>query len=467
MRLGDWLAAEGGLSFWMKVTFVHPSIGRRSGEDYMRTWQMESLPVAALAALTPRDIEIAFFDDRMEAINFDEPTDLVAIPVETYTAKRAYQIASTYRRRGVPIVMGGFHATLLPGEVSRYAEATVIGEAEGVWIEVLDDARHKTLKRIYRSQDRLTLAGARFDRSVFRGKRYLPMGLIETGRGCSFPCEFCAIQTFFGQTHRRRPVDDVVAELRTIQHDRKLFFFVDDNFAGNISAAKELAKAIAPLNIRWVTQMSIDAAHDEDAVAMFARSGCRGVLIGFESLDKMTLRAMGKKFNTMGGGYGKALDNLRRHGVRVYGTFLFGYGSETPETFDRVVEFAQDHKFFLAAFNHLTPFPGTPLYKRLQDEGRLKFDAWWLDDTYAYNTLPFETGGLPGEEITRLCVEARKRFYTLPSMLRRGFNRANRGDFTMTRAFFIINLLHRAEVNKRHLLPFGDPNWTGELLEAV
>jgi radical SAM superfamily enzyme YgiQ (UPF0313 family) len=130
----------------MRITFVHPSIGRRPGENYMRTWQMESLPVAALSALTPDDVETRFYDDRMEPVAYDEPADLVAIPVETYTAKRAYQIASEYRRRGVPVVMGGFHATLMPQEVSRYAEATVMGEAEAIWPEIVDDARHGTLK---------------------------------------------------------------------------------------------------------------------------------------------------------------------------------------------------------------------------------------------------------------------------------------------------------------------------------
>ncbi|NJM83852.1 MAG: B12-binding domain-containing radical SAM protein [Tabrizicola sp.] len=451
----------------MKITFVHPSIGRRKGEDYMRTWQMESLPVAALKALTPPAVQTAFYDDRMEPVAFDAPTDLVAIPVETYTAKRAYQIATEYRRRRVPVVMGGFHATLMPDEVAEYADAVVIGEAEAIWPEVVDDARHGRLKQRYKGHDRTHLDGVRFDRSVFRGKRYLPLGLVETGRGCRFPCEFCAIQTFFGQTHRRRPVDEIIAELHEIRADKQLFFFIDDNFAGSIPLARELAEALAPVGIRWVTQMSIDAAHDEDFVATLARGGCRGVLIGFESLERETLRLMQKKFNTMGGGYGPALANLRRHGIRVYGTFIFGYGTETTETFENAYDFAADNNFFLAAFNHLTPFPGTALYNRLAEENRLHHKAWWLEDSYAYNTLPFDTGGMGGEAITRACVVLRKRFYSIPNMIKRGFSAVNRSDFTMLRAFFLINALHRAEVNKRHLLPFGDPDFSGPLLKRA
>ena len=204
---------------------------------------------------------------------------------------------------------------------------------------------------------------------------------------------------------------------------------------------------------------------------LLARSGCRGVLIGFESLDKANAAQDGQEVqHQWAAAMARRSPNLRRHGIRVYGTFIFGYGTETEQTFRDSVDFAEEHRFFLAAFlNDLTPFPGTPLYNRLSMDGRLTYDAWWMDDRYSYNTLRhLDTGGLPGEEITRLCVEARKRFYSIPSMLRRGFDRLNRGEFTMMRAFFlVINFLHRAEVGKRHMLPFGDPHWRGELIKAA
>jgi radical SAM superfamily enzyme YgiQ (UPF0313 family) len=447
----------------MKLTLIHPAIGHRAGESYIRTWQMEPLPIAVLAGLTPPDVELSFYDDRMEAIPFDAPTDAVAIPIETYTAARAYQIASEYRRRGVPVVMGGFHASLAPEEVSRYAEAVVTGEAESVWAEVVDDLRHRTLRARYHGEQR-PLAEIRISRRLFQGKRYLPIGLIETGRGCPFPCEFCAIQTFFARSYRARPPADVVAELAELKTTKRVFFFVDDNFAGDLKSGKPLLAELESLDIRWVTQMSINAAHDEDFLAAMRRAGCRGVLIGFESLDEANLRLMNKRFNTMQGGYATALANLRRHGIFVYGTFIFGYDHDTEASFDRAVDFATEHGMYIAAFNHLTPFPGTPLYKRLERERRLRFDAWWVDPEYRYNALPFRPVALTPEQVTDGCVAARRRFYSWPSIARRSLSHWQ--DFYVFRNFFLVNAMHRNEITKRNGYPLGDETWRGELLEV-
>ncbi|MEA2164431.1 MAG: hypothetical protein QOK37_2558 [Thermoanaerobaculia bacterium] len=447
----------------MKLTFIHPAVGHRAGESYVRTWQMESLPIAVLSGLTPPDVETVFYDDRMETIDFDAPTDAVAIPIETYTAARAYQIASEYRKRGVPVVMGGFHATLVPEEVARFADAVVTGEAEGAWPQVIDDLRHGTLLRRYHGAQQ-PLANIKIDRRLFRGKRYLPIGLVETGRGCHFPCEFCAIQTFFSRTYRTRPVEDVIAELSVLKAEKNVFFFVDDNFASDLKSGKPLLAELAKLNIRWITQMSIDAAHDEDFLAELHRAGCRGVLIGFESLDEDNLKLMNKRFNTMKSGFRGALANLRKHRIFVYGTFIFGYEHDTHKSFDEAVDFATEEGMYIAAFNHLTPFPGTPLYKRLQSEGRLRFEAWWLDPEYRYNAVPFQPKALTPDEVTAGCVSARRRFYGWPNIMRRS-TRHMRDTFVF-RNFFLVNALHRNEISQRNGYPLGDENWRGQLLEV-
>lgn len=451
----------------MRLTIIHPCVGRRAGDrSYVRTWQMEPLPAATLAGLTPKDVDIRFYDDRMEGIPFDEAADLVAISVETYTARRAYQIASAYRSRGVPVVMGGFHPSLCPDEVAKHAEAVVVGEAEENWPLLLDDFRHGQMKKFYRTTGRPSLERMRPDRSIFRGKRYLSVGLVEAGRGCHFKCDFCAVQTVFRSSQTRRPVDMILEELRAIKDSRKLIFFVDDNITSNLAQAKEFLRALIPLKLRWVSQSSITAAHDEEFLDLMVRSGCQGVLIGFESLNPANLAAMNKTFNLSRGGFEKALANLRRHRIRIYGTFVFGYDGDTAASFTPTVEFAQDHGFYIAAFNHLTPFPGTPLYARLQNEGRLLYNAWWLDESYTYNLISYKPAGIEPEELRRQCIGARRKFYSWPSILRRGFDPVNRANGFMWRNFYLINAMHRGDVSLRDHYPLGDESWTGPFIPA-
>ena len=451
----------------MRLTLVHPCIGRRRGQPYIRTWQMEPLAPATLAGMTPRGdgTVVKFYDDRTENIPYGEPTDLVAMSVETYTAKRSYQIASEYRRRGVPVVMGGFHPTLVPDEASEYAESIVVGEAEGLWPEVLRDFRSGRLRRVYKQARRPALTGLRPDRSIFEGKRYLPVGLVEAGRGCHLQCEFCAIQAYFKNTQTRRPADEIIEEIRRIK--KPLIFFVDDNITSNMEQAKEFFRKLIPLKIRWVSQASINAAHDEEFLRLIKASGCQGLLIGFETLNPENLKRMRKSFNMMKGGYEKALENLRRHEIRLYVTFILGYDEDNGDTLRETLEFAQRHKFYIVAFNHLTPFPGTPLYKRLEKEGRLLYDRWWLDPGYRYGMVPFAPRGITAQEVKDRCIEARQGFYGFRSIFQRGLDfKVNSKNWFMWSHFFSINLLFRSEVLQRKDFPLGDEAYTAPLEKA-
>lgn len=453
-----------GVNARMRLTLIHPCVGRWAGDQkYIRSWQMEPLAPAAVAGLTPPDVDVRFYDDRLEVIPYDEATDLVAISIETYTARRAYQIATEYRQRGIPVVLGGFHATLCPEEASLYADAVIVGEAEDLWATVIDDARHNTLQRFYRQDNRPNLARTRIDRSIFEGKRYVPVTLIEAGRGCHFRCEFCAVQSYFGATQLRRPIDHILEEVAQSRKRNSFYFFVDDNITSNFEEAKDLYRELGRLKIRWVSQASINAAHDEEFLDLISRSGCQGLLIGFESLERDTLRMMKKKFNTMGGGYEVALEKLRRYNIRLYATFVFGYGNDTARTFDETVRFANEHRFYMAAFNHLTPFPGTPLYARLKEEGRLLYDSWWLDPSYTYNKIPFQPELLEPGELQELCIKARAEFYSVKNILRRFADPVNRSNAFMARQFPLINFMMRREVQQRNDLPLGDEGWSGQL----
>jgi len=427
---------------------------------------MEPLPPAMLAALAPSYVDTKFYDDRLEDIPFDEPTDLVALSVETYTAKRAYQIATEYRKRGVPVVMGGFHATLCPKEVSEYSDSILIGEAEGLFAQLIDDYQNGTPKKVYKSKVRPSVLGASPDRSIFRGKRYLPINLVEFSRGCKFVCEFCAIQSAYNATHRCRPIENVIEEVKRIRKPGRMIFFIDDNLTSNLDAAKELMRQLIPLKVRWVSQCDISVAYDPEALELMKRSGCQGVLVGFESLDRVTLKSMNKGFNMMQGGPVEAISNFQKHGLRLYGTFIFGNDHDTPETFSQTLEFAIEQGLFIGAFNHITPFPGTPLYRRLENEGRLIYENWWLDERYRYGDAPFSPGKMSPEQLSKYCIEAREAFYSWNGIFRRLRRRVNYKDPWMFLNYLAINVMHQFDVSGRDGLPLGDEQWQGELLKS-
>lgn len=418
---------------------------------------MEPLSIAVLSALTPPVVERVFYDDRLDPIPYDEPTDLAALSVETYTARRAGQIAAEFRKRGVPVVMGGFHPTLAPDDAARHADAIVRGEAEGLWPRVLEDLAAKRLRPRYEAKGRPNLAGLFPDRTLFAGKPYLDIALVETGRGCRFSCDFCSITSFFGQTYRPRPVEDVAEEIRRLR--RRKIFFVDDNLAVDRERSLRLFQALEPLRVRWVGQVSIHVARDEELLEAMRRSGCVGVLVGFESLAPAGMAVWGKGLREPPGPlYAAAIERFYRHGIALYGTFLFGYDEDTEASVRDAVEFASRHKLFFAAFNHLVPFPGTPLYRRLLEEKRLVREDWWMAPGYRFGDLAFRPAHMTPEDLSAACFEARRSFYAWPRILRRATNRrSNTRNLFMTAAFLSSNLLSRREVKKRQGLPLGVP----------
>jgi radical SAM superfamily enzyme YgiQ (UPF0313 family) len=248
---------------------------------------------------------------------------------------------------------------------------------------------------------------------------------------------------------------------------KPLIFFVDDNITSNMDQAKEFFRALIPLKIRWVSQASINAAHDEEFLQLIKASGCQGLLIGFETLDADNLQRMRKSFNLMNGGYERALANLRRHGIRLYVTFILGYDADNGDTLERTLAFAEQHRFYIVAFNHLTPFPGTPLYERLEREGRLLYDRWWLDPAYRYGMVPFAPRGMTADDVKNRCIEARQRFYGFSSIFRRSLDfEVNARNWFMWTHFFSINLLFRSEVLQRKDFPLGDESYVAPLVKA-
>lgn len=455
----------------LRLLIIHPCVGRRVGQTrYIKTWSMQPLPAAQIAALARATlgdgVDIHFIDDRFEKIDESLPADLVCMSIETYTARRCYQIASAFRRRHIPVVMGGFHATLCPEEVLRYADAVVSGEAEESFPRLLEDFLLGNLRRQYQAAGRPGIR-VRPDRTIFAGKRYLPVGLVEYSRGCRFTCDFCAITAAFQASHRHAPVSQVLEEIDEIWRGKGMIFFVDDNFASDPDKALELCEALRGKGIRWVSQASNTAAWTPGLLDAMRESGCLGVLIGLESLDERTLIGMHKRFNTLRGGHVETLARFREAGLRVYGTFIFGNDHDTPDIFEQTVDFAIEQGLFIAAFNHITPFPGTPLYARLRSENRLVHDAWWLDEAYRYNEIPFTPLGMSREALETGCLNARKRFYGWSSIARRyrGHEILRRG-LRMRFNYWMINAMHQKDTVGRSGMPLGDRNDPRPLLEA-
>lgn len=448
----------------MKIIFILPAVGKKEGQSYIASWQMQPLTIAVLAGLTPPEHEVAFYDDRLEEIPYDEPADLVGISAETYTAKRAYEISRRFRERGTPVVMGGFHPTLIPEEAALHADAVVIGEAEGIWHKVLEDARGKKLQKFYKSEKRPPLAGVMPRRDIFKGKKYLPLALVEASRGCVRSCGFCSIGAFYKSTHNYKPVEDLIREVERVPE--KNIFFTDDNLTDNSAVSKKLFNALIPLNKKWISQSSIKVAEDEALLKLMKKSGCMGLLIGFESLNSDNLRQMGKnwvneKENEL------YIKKIRAHGIKIYGTFILGYDCDDEKGIEENLKFALKQKFFLAAFNHLIPFPGTPLYEHLKSRDRFIYEKWWLDKNYRYGDVSFMPKLMPADELARNCVYARQKFYGFASILNRMFDfKANcKGlDFMF---FLTLNFLLRKEVTQKVGLTLGKDSIGEKINEPV
>jgi radical SAM superfamily enzyme YgiQ (UPF0313 family) len=425
---------------------------------------LEPLVFAILAGLTPPDVERVLYDDRIENIPFEEPTDLVVLSVDTFTAKRAYQIAANYHHRGVPVVMGGCHPTLQPEETLQFASSIVIGDAEDVWTDVIEDAGKGNLRRIYKSRYP-SLDGMRPDRSIFKSKRYMPMMLVQFGRGCRFACDFCSIHAFYGNNTRQRPVHQLVEEIEQVEPE--YVFFTDDNLFVNVSSARKLSSALKPLGIRWTCQISLDVAADKELVQLMARSGCMSVLVGFESLIEENLRQMRKSWNRTYGTYEELIKVFHGQGIMVYGTFIFGYDHDTVDSFELSLDFALRTKLFLANFNPLAPTPGTTLYERLRQEKRLIYDPWWLHPDYRYGESMFHPRQMTAQQLADGCYWVRTQFNTYSCILGRARDfQANSHNLKNASIYLTANLINRREIHRKQGLPLGDESQLKPLFES-
>ncbi|OGQ12409.1 MAG: hypothetical protein A2026_08105 [Deltaproteobacteria bacterium RBG_19FT_COMBO_46_12] len=402
----------------MKISFIIPRWPKDSFWDVI-AFKFPLLSTSLLAGLTPSHHQIRIMDESLTEIDFNQEVDLVAITAMTPLALRGYEIADEFRRRGKKVVIGGIHASWLPEEAKVHCDSVAMGEADEVWIEMLEDAERGTMRPFYRQKERTDLSRLPIPRrNLFPPKGYLFHNLIQTTRGCPYDCEFCSVTALHGRTYRMRPVSEVEKEIQSLERSKGYIFFVDDNIVGSLSHARELLDMLSHYRLRWVSQGPIHIAENEKIVSLMAKAGCYGLFIGFESLREENINLMGKQINRIEA-YGKGIQRLHDAGIGVYGSFVFGYDYDDPSVFDEFLEFAERNRIEGAFLPILTPFPGTRIYQRLKQEGRILTEDW---SKYDMATVVFQPRRMTVQELQEGFWKVNRSFYSISSILKRIFN---------------------------------------------
>jgi len=369
------------------------------------------LGLAMVAALTPPEVEVSLTDENVTVIDFQKEIDLVGITVLTITAKRAYEIADTFRAIGVKVILGGSHPTALPKEAIQHADAIVIGEAEGVWANVIKDFNAKKLQRIYSHHEQPSLLNLPIPRrDLFANGAYYFRNTISTTRGCPYACSFCSVTSFFGHSYRCRPVEEILKEIETMDHN-KLIWFIDDNIVGNLKFAKELFRALIPYKLKWASQASVTIAKDDELLRLAAASGCVILLIGFETLSPANLAAMGKKVNAVDK-YESVIKKIHSHGIAIHGFFILGLDEDNEDVFEHTLRFAQKMRLESAQFAWPVPYPGTVLCESLDKTGRIITKDW----SQYESSIVFEPKLISREILQKGRDRVLSEFYSLSSI---------------------------------------------------
>jgi radical SAM superfamily enzyme YgiQ (UPF0313 family) len=417
------MTSESGRTARKKLVLVNPVNPARTGLTITPAARFPPLGLGMVAARTPSSWQVELVDENWEPFAYRE-ADLVGITAFTASANRAYQIASCYRQRGVPVVMGGIHASMCPNEALRFVDAVVVGEAETVWAGLVEDAAAGRLRRAYHG-GRADLSGlARPRRDLFHpGYRF---ACVQTSRGCPMDCEFCSVPAFNGQSYRRRPPEEVLDELETIPH--RNIAFVDDNIIGHGRHARQQALQLFQgmvhrgLSKRWVCQASVNFAEDRAIPDWAGRAGCKVVFIGLEAEHGDALTEVNKRLNLRLGvpSYGAMCRRIHRAGIAVLGAFIFGMDGDTPERVRRRADYIAGSAVDAVQAAFLTPLPGTPLFQRLENEGRLTHTDFPRDwDRYdMLGAVHRPLGGTP-ETLLKAIRQALRRLYAWPVLVRK------------------------------------------------
>ena len=445
----------------MKIALISPKgpLYRHRGGIFGKSLRYQPLTLTTLAALVPAELgaEVVLFDEGIQDVDENLQADLIGLTVITGTARRAYELADRFRAQGKTVVLGGPHVTLVPQEAAQHADAIVTGYAEDTWPQLLRDFAAGRLQSLYCqapdfSLDRPDMPFAR--RDMFDSKNFLTQAVFEATRSCAHDCEFCVAPSAWGRKQFQKPISWVIEDIRRVGAKRILF--VDLNLISDRNYARELFTALIPLKLRWFGLSTVLIAHDPELMELIARSGCRGLLLGLETLDKGGLSDARKKFNGSVD-YARLIGDLHALDIAVQGCFVFGLDHDTPDVFDATAQFAIDTGIDLPRFALLTPFPGTPLHHRLKEQGRLLTLDWEL---YDGQHVVFQPLNMSPQELAAGHERAWKAVYRPSAIIRRLWKARAWEPLAIGANLgyrFYAHNLHRFYNCDWHLSPVGTP----------
>lgn len=449
----------------LRITLIEPTrYGMDGTPRKSRRILVPTMTLPYLAALTPPEFSVRIVQDAKEDINFEDRPDLVGITAVTLHVRRAYAIADEFRTRGVPVVMGGVHATLNPEEARAHADTLILGEAELSWPRFLRDFAAGVPRPLYEAERPPTLEGLpvprwdllrNWDTSQFCGLLkfltfltaprtilFRPIVTVQTSRGCATNCDYCTVTKFFGARTRYRPVGEIVEEINAL--GARFVFLTDDNLFASADRARELFTALQPLRLKWIGFAPIAVGEQPELLELARASGCLMLLLGIESLSGESLTSVNKKINRPED-YSRNLAAIRRAKIVSIALFMLGFDNEGSDAISRTHDFIMANRIPVVIFSTLTPYPGTRVYERLKGEGKLYEEAWWLKKGRPVNALDFICPGSSPEEFYEEFYHHYRRVYSLKGC----YLRAAAAPPRVALPIFFLNLYLAQRVRRR------------------
>lgn len=418
----------------MRIKLIQPKMTLRPMDSEFKRRMSPSLALLTIAALTPKEHEVYIEDENVRKLNINDSPDIVGITVNLDSSKRAYEVASMYRKRNIKVVAGGIHASANPEEVLNYFDSVCIGEAEGLWDDILQDFEKGELKRKYCLNKPVELDITPIPRwDLIDKNKYLYSNVICASRGCPFSCEFCYNSCdYINHSIRNRPVQNVIDEILAME--TKHVMFIDDNFIGNIPWTREFLKAIKPLNLTWNAAVSSNIVEHLDLLHEMGNCGCKSLFIGFESINEKSIKSVTKYQNKIES-YEKLIKEIHSLGIMINASMVFGFDDDYPDVFQNTLDWLLKNKIETVTSHILTPYPGTLLYKRMMSEGRI-IDT----DSSHYNTshVVFQPKNMTCEELLEGYLWIYKEFYSLKNIFKRMPER-----HSQRKAYLLFNFLYR------------------------